>query len=118
MSTNNKNEPDYEAYLQHTPPEPEKRSGLKEREQRRLLKTQKEKITIRLDQEVLDEFRQLAPEGKGYQNLINLALREWLSARGIKELVKEELTEFIGVAVESIKHATASREKGEFPQQP
>lgn len=105
MSTNKK-ELDYQAYMRQTAPDPGKRSGLKERERRRELKAQKEKITIRLDQEVLDEFRRLVPEGKGYQNLINQALREWLAAQGVKELVREELTGLVGIAVESIKDAS------------
>jgi uncharacterized protein (DUF4415 family) len=89
--------------MQQTVPNRNKKSGLQEREARREFKTQKEKITIRIDQSVLDEFKRLVPEGKGYQNLINQALREWLAAQGVKELVREELNGLVGLAVESIK---------------
>jgi uncharacterized protein (DUF4415 family) len=102
MSTKKK-EPNYQAYMQQTVPNRNKKSGLQEREARREFKTQKEKITIRIDQSVLDEFKRLVPEGKGYQNLINQALREWLAAQGVKELVREELNGLVGLAVESIK---------------
>jgi len=103
MSTNNNKEVDYEEYLRTKKPEKKKRSGIKEREERRRLKAQKEKITIRLDKEVLEKFKQMTPEGKGYQNLINQALREWLSAQGVKELIREELTGLVAEAVEHFK---------------
>jgi hypothetical protein len=32
----------------------------------------------------------MAPDGQGYQSLINRALREWLAAQDIKQLVREE----------------------------
>lgn len=105
MSTKKK-EPDYQAYMQQTAPNRNKKSGFQEREARREFKTQKEKITIRIDQSVLDEFKRLVPEGKGYQNLINQALREWLAAQGVKELIREELNGLVGIAVESIKDAS------------
>lgn len=42
------------------------------------LRTSKTRITIMLDDEVLDSFRRSADEqGIGYQTLINLALREY-----------------------------------------
>ena len=55
----------------------------------------KQRITIRIDDEILEQFKQLVPSGRGYQSLINHALREWLAARGVKELVREELREVI-----------------------
>ena len=51
----------------------------------------KDRITIRIDRDVLDQFKELATEGRSYQRLINGALREWLAARGVKELIREEL---------------------------
>ena len=55
----------------------------------------KQRITIRIDEDVLQEFRQLVPDGRGYQRLINQALREWLIARDVKELVRNELRDII-----------------------
>ncbi len=45
----------------------------------------KTRITIYLDDEVLDEFRNLSERcGTGYQTLINAALRTRLAAAGIE----------------------------------
>jgi len=52
-------------------------------------------ITIRLDDDVLEAFRMQAGD-RGYQTLINRALREWLTAQSVKELVREELCAAIG----------------------
>jgi uncharacterized protein (DUF4415 family) len=59
----------------------------------------KTRITIYLDDEVLDRFRLIAERtGKGYQTLINDALRahqetelESLTAQQVREIVREEL---------------------------
>jgi uncharacterized protein (DUF4415 family) len=61
------------------------------------LRAGKTRITIMLDDDVLDAFRRSADEqGIGYQTLINLALREHLSRRPIDEealrrILREEL---------------------------
>lgn len=45
----------------------------------------KTRITIYLDDEVLDEFRNLSERcGTGYQTLINAALRHRLAAAGVE----------------------------------
>jgi uncharacterized protein (DUF4415 family) len=59
----------------------------------------KTRITIYLDDEVLDRFRLIAERsGKGYQTLINDALRAHqgvsqmpLTAKQVREIVREEL---------------------------
>jgi uncharacterized protein (DUF4415 family) len=59
----------------------------------------KTRITIYLDDEVLDRFRLIADRtGKGYQTLINDALRAHqgvlekpLTAKQVREIVREEL---------------------------
>ena len=33
----------------------------------------------------------MVPDGQGYQSLMNQALREWLTAQSVTELVREEL---------------------------
>lgn len=63
--------------------------GKEAREARR--KHLKKRLTIRLDQDVVDTFKSLTPGGKGYQGLINQALREWLSARSIESLIQKKL---------------------------
>jgi hypothetical protein len=59
----------------------------------------KTRITIRLDDDVLEWFREQADAagGANYQSLINQALREYIDARGepleeqIRRVVREEL---------------------------
>jgi len=59
----------------------------------------KTRITIRLDNEVLDWFRQKVHEAGGgnYQSLINQALREYIQSREgilaetLRRVIKEEL---------------------------
>lgn len=67
---------------------------------KKLKKTSKGKtrITIMLDNDVLDSFRLQADKtGAGYQTLINKALRSWigkepLSEERIREVIREELS--------------------------
>ena len=68
------------------PPEPE-REG-------------KTRITIRLDQDIVDRFFRLAEESEGtsgYQTLINVALREYLDGKApkfedtLRRIIREEL---------------------------
>lgn len=67
----------------------------------------KVKITIRLDQDVIDRFGAMADalEGKvGYQTLINQALREYLEGKApkfedaLRRIVREELAAKLSVA--------------------
>ena len=59
----------------------------------------KTRITIHVDNDVLDTFRERADaEGRGYQTMINEALREYLGQSGdrvnadtIRRIVREEL---------------------------
>jgi uncharacterized protein (DUF4415 family) len=59
----------------------------------------KTRITIFLDNDVIDEFRERADsEGRGYQTMINDALREFLGratqavdARTLRRILREEL---------------------------
>lgn len=59
----------------------------------------KSRITIMLDNEVLEDFKRRSEvEGTGYQTLINQALREFLGSRPVDEatlrkVLREELTE-------------------------
>lgn len=61
----------------------------------------KERITIFLDKEILSEFRRRAEEtGRGYQTMINDALREYLASerlpvdeKTLRKVLREELEE-------------------------
>jgi uncharacterized protein (DUF4415 family) len=101
MNTINDKEFDYKAYMVENPPDPKKiRRGPQARQKRR--EAIKTRITIRIDEEIIEQFKQMMPEGRGYQSLINQALRDWLSAQGVKELISKELPEMIHKAVASI----------------
>ncbi|MCW5589950.1 MAG: BrnA antitoxin family protein [Legionellales bacterium] len=45
----------------------------------------KERITIRIDRDVLEWFRSQAPNQRGYQSRINQALREYMQ-NGVKSM--------------------------------
>ena len=60
----------------------------------------KTRITIRLDQDIVDRFLRIAEESggaNGYQTLINAALREYLEGRApkiedtLRRIIREEL---------------------------
>jgi uncharacterized protein (DUF4415 family) len=66
------------------------------------LQSGKERITIRLDKEVLDWFRQQvsAQGGGNYQTMINQVLREYIGSRQapleemLRRVVREELAQY------------------------
>ncbi len=84
---------DYQAYMRETPPDPAKiRRGTAERQQR--IDAAMKRLTVRIDEELLQQFSQLAAEGaegKSHEQLINQALREWLSASGMKGMLRAEI---------------------------
>lgn len=107
MPTINAPEFDYQTYMKDNPPDPNKlQRGSSARHQRR--EAAKGRITIWIDHEVLEQFKQLVPDGQGYQSLINQALREWLVARSVKELVREALQEMTTQVVSALGKASAS----------
>ena len=90
MSTMEDDNFDYQAYTRETPPDPAKiRRGTADRQQR--FNAAMMKLAVRIDEDVLERFRQLAAGGQSCERLINQALREWLSAGDVKELVRAEI---------------------------
>ncbi len=61
--------------------------------------TTKERITIRIDPDVLTWFRQMSPNSRGYQSRINSALREFMNnglqtvEEVMRKVIREELLE-------------------------
>ena len=102
MSTGkDKKEFDYHAHVTtHGPEADSARPARTARRKRR--QAAKQRITIRVDEDILEEFRRLVPQGRGYQRLMNQALREWLAAKGIKDLVREELSGMVREAIASV----------------
>lgn len=81
---------DYQAYMRETPPDPAKiRRGTAARQQR--LDATIGRQAIRIDPDILEQFGQLAVEGQSTEHLINQALRQWLAADGIREMVRAEI---------------------------
>ena len=62
-----------------------------------VIKTNKERITIRLDADIIDWFRRQCTDGGSYQALINDALRQHTTHQGeplemlLRRVIKEEL---------------------------
>ncbi|NUO80044.1 hypothetical protein HUU05_08205 [candidate division KSB1 bacterium] len=85
---------DYQAYTRDNPPDPEKiHRGYEARKQR--LEAARLKSAIQIDKDILERFRQMIPEGQSYERAINQALREWLSAKDMKELIRGELRQMV-----------------------
>lgn len=103
MSTKH-NQNDNDEQLKSLKPDPDKLVNSKQaRDARRKAAQQKQRITIRVDGDVLDEFKELAGEDGNYQTLINIALRQWLEAQGLKELLKKDLPGLVQEAVKTAK---------------
>ena len=62
-----------------------------------VIKTNKEKITIRLDPDVVDWFRKQVEGGGNYQSLINEALKAHIKQQGesletiLRRIIREEM---------------------------
>jgi uncharacterized protein (DUF4415 family) len=94
MSTMEDDTFDYQAWMRETPPDPTKiHRGTAERERRRAAAMLQR--AVRIDEDLLKEFRQLATEGQSYEQLINQALREWLFAKGMQGLVRAEIQQAV-----------------------
>ncbi len=83
-------------YVEHIRSQAPDRAGMSrgpEERSARHARPGKERVTIRLDSVIVEAFKELTgePGGKGYQTLVNQALRDWLMARGVHELMREEI---------------------------
>ena len=90
MSTIKDEDFDYQTYMRENPPDPLKiQRGLKARKER--MEAALKKLSFRIDKDIIDQFQQLVSPGQDCGKLINQALREWLSAKGVTDLVRTEL---------------------------
>ncbi len=100
MSTIKDDNFDYQAYVKQNAPDAtgiqRGTAGRKRRLEDAILQS-----TIRIDDDILEQFQQLVSQNHDYERLINQALREWLSAKGVKEFLREEL--------QNIVHQTLSK---------
>jgi hypothetical protein len=84
----------YQTVVRENPPDPAKiQRGLEAREQRRKAATPK--TVVGIEDDIIAEFKQLVPQEQEYRRLINQALREWLIAKDVKELVRTELQKVV-----------------------
>ena len=105
MPTTKEPDFDYQTYMrQHAPPPEQIQRGTAGREERR--EVAKHKITIRIDADIIEQFKHMVPDGQGYQSLMNQALREWLMAQGVTELVREELQALTAQMKASLQEAS------------
>ncbi|MEW6212211.1 MAG: hypothetical protein AB1631_28035 [Acidobacteriota bacterium] len=90
MSTMEDDAFDYQAYTRETPPDRSKiRRGRADRQRR--FDEAMMRLAVRIDEDTLEQFHRLASDEHGCEQLINQALREWLAAKSMKELVREEI---------------------------
>jgi uncharacterized protein (DUF4415 family) len=104
MNTIKEQEFDYQAYIKQYPPDSTKIQRGNEARRRRF-EAAAIKRAVRIDEDILEQFRQLTPEGQECERFINQALREWLSATSVKELVREELHYLLAQALASVQVA-------------
>jgi len=89
---------DYAAYMREHGPEEEKITrGLEARRKR--YEAAKAKFVIRIDEDLEARLRRLAPAEQDYEKIVNRALREWLAAQDVKELVRGELRQMVQQAL-------------------
>jgi len=101
MNTSKDDDFDYEAYVQNNPPDVTKiQWGTEARKQR--FEAARLRQTVRIDKDIRERFEQLVPLGQSYEQLVNQALREWLQARDIKELIRAELRQTMQQALASV----------------
>lgn len=90
MSTMEDDTFDYQAWMRETPPDPAKIHRGTEARQHRFAAAMLRRA-VRIDEDMLNQFQQLAAEGQSTEQVINQALREWLAAKGMREMVRAEI---------------------------
>ena len=94
MNTTNDDEFDYPAYTRNNPPDPTKiRRGIEARRQR--VEAVMKRPAVRVDEDILAQFQENLSPGQSAEQAINQALREWLSAQDMKELIRTELQDAV-----------------------
>ncbi|GAK57461.1 hypothetical protein U27_04428 [Candidatus Vecturithrix granuli] len=90
MNTIKKEEFDYQQYMREHPPDSARiQRGPVARKQR--FEAARMKTAIHIDEDILEHFHEMVSEAQSCENLINQALREWLSAKTMKDLFREEI---------------------------
>ena len=66
------------------------------------------KSSVHIDEDILEQFEQFVPQGQKCEILINRALREWLSAKDVKDLVRTELQQVLQKTFSSFQTETGT----------
>ena len=94
MSTIKDEDFDYQTYMRENPPDLTKiQRGPEARRQR--FEAATKKLSVRIEKDIFDQFQKLASSGQDCGKLINQALREWLTAKDIKKLIRTELRQVV-----------------------
>ena len=94
MSTIKNDKFDYQKYMKKNSPDTERiNRGFEARKRR--FETAMKKFSVRIEEDVFEQFQKLVSPGHECEKLINKALREWLSAKGVKDLVRTELQQVL-----------------------
>lgn len=72
----------------------------------------KKQLTIRLDRDIVERFKELAGPDGSYQTLMNRALHEWLEAQSVSGLLRAEIKD-LGEIVHELKSERAARSSGD-----
>lgn len=89
MSIIKEEEFDYPAYTRtHAPDKTKIQQGTEHRQAR--FEAAQGRGAIRIERDILEQFKQIAPDASDYESAINAALREWLAAKTLKALLHDE----------------------------
>lgn len=93
---------DYQTYMRENPPDLIKIERGPEARKRRFEAAMK-KLSVRIERDIFDQFQKLASPDQDCGKLINQALRDWLFAKGIIELIRTELRQVVRSEFASFK---------------
>lgn len=85
---------DYQTYMRENPPDLSKIERGPEARRRRL-EAAMNKISVRIERDIFDQFEKIATPDQDSGKLINNALREWLATKDLKKLIRTELRQVI-----------------------
>ena len=95
---------DYQAYTRDNASDPAKiHRGYEARKQR--WEEAHLRSAVQIDEDLLERFRQMTPEHQSYERTINQALREWLSTKDMKELIRGEFRQMVQQTLSAVQAA-------------
>ena len=107
MNTMEDEDFDYQVYTRETPPDPAKiQRGTAARARR--LEAAMSRGAVRVEAGTLSQFEQLVGAGQDVEQVINRALREWLEAQGLRELLRAEIQSAVRQSMTALPSLTPS----------